>query len=334
MNSMVVYDKDEFETIQRVASAMVKSGYFSDTRDVAQGIVKIMAGKELGLPAFASMSGIHIIQNKPVLGSNVIATLVKNDPRYDYRIKQCDDKACVLEWFENGQSVGEAGFTMQEANNAGLTGKDNWKKYTSDMLFARAISRGARRYAPGIFGGSPVYTPDEMGVDTDEEGYIESPSVTISGPEYKAKVATGDAIVEAVRDSSDLLDYLTEDEPKPAKKGNGKFARPMTPEILKEALETKVAELGEYGATDKQRNLLGSLLSQHFQDDTKRYEASKWLFGAASTKQIDGALVKAALDWLKPEKDDGGAYVIDRDAQAELSSVLTVALQAAGQRAL
>ena len=180
----------------------------------------------------------------------------------------------------------------------------------------------------------PVYTPDEMGVDTDEEGYIESPSVTISGPEYKAKVATGDAIVEAVRDSSDLLDYLTEDEPKPAKKGNGKFARPMTPEILKEALETKVAELGEYGATDKQRNLLGSLLSQHFQDDTKRYEASKWLFGAASTKQIDGALVKAALDWLKPEKDDGGAYVIDRDAQAELSSVLTVALQAAGQMAL
>ena len=173
MNDMVMYDKDEFETIQRVASAMVKSGYFSDTRDVAQGIVKIMAGKELGLPAFASMSGIHVIQNKPVLGSNVIATLVKNDPRYDYKIKQRDDKACVLAWYEDGKPVGEAGFIIQEAQAAGLTSKDNWKKYTSDMLFARAISRGARRFAPGIFGGSPVYTPDEMGVDTDEEGYIQ-----------------------------------------------------------------------------------------------------------------------------------------------------------------
>ena len=58
------------------------------------------------------------------------------------------------------------------AQAAGLTGKDNWKKYPSDMLFARAISRGARRFAPGIFGGSPVYTPDEMGADVDEEGNV------------------------------------------------------------------------------------------------------------------------------------------------------------------
>jgi hypothetical protein len=40
------------------------------------------------------------------------------------------------------------------------------------MLFARALTRGARRYAPGIFGGAPIYTPDEMGVDTDEDGHI------------------------------------------------------------------------------------------------------------------------------------------------------------------
>jgi hypothetical protein len=51
------------------------------------------------------------------------------------------------------------------------------------MLFARAISRGARRFAPGIFGGAPVYTPDEMGVDTDEEGFIEGESITIEEPD-------------------------------------------------------------------------------------------------------------------------------------------------------
>jgi hypothetical protein len=180
-----------------IASQMVKSGYFSDVRDVSMAIVKIQAGKELGIPPFAAMTGIHIIQNKPVLGSNVIATLVKNDPRYDYHIKQADDKACILEWYEDGKRVGEAGFTIAEAQGAGLTGKDNWKKYTSDMLFARAISRGARRFAPGIFGGSPVYTPDEMGVDTDEDGYIEAQVVTIEKPvdekpavEYQAEPMT------------------------------------------------------------------------------------------------------------------------------------------------
>jgi hypothetical protein len=162
-----------------------------------------MAGAELGLPPFAAMSGIHVIQGKPTLGSNVIATLVKNDPRYDYRVKQADDKACYLTWYEDGDNVGEAGFTIQEAQAANLTGKDNWKKYTSDMLFARAISRGARRFAPGIFGGSPVYTPDEMGVDTDEEGFIQvdgSPATPEEPEQASEDVQDGEFTETAVTD--------------------------------------------------------------------------------------------------------------------------------------
>ena len=50
------------------------------------------------------------------------------------------------------------------------------------MLFARAMSNGARWYCPGIFGGSPVYTADEMGVDFDEEGYIDAETVTVTEP--------------------------------------------------------------------------------------------------------------------------------------------------------
>lgn len=171
-----------FDTLQRAALALHESGYFKDSINKAQAIVKVMAGAELGLPPFASMSGIHIVQSKPVLGANVIATLVKNDPRYNYKIVECTDKICTIEWFENGQSTGQSSFTMSEAQTAGLTGKDNWKKYPSDMLFARAISRGARRHAPGIFGGSPIYTPEELGVDTDEDGYINTIHEVIDEP--------------------------------------------------------------------------------------------------------------------------------------------------------
>jgi len=188
-NALTIYK--DFDGLQRAAIALQASGYFKDATSQAQAITKVMAGAELGLPPFASMAGIHVINGKPVLGSNVIATLVKNDPRYDYRIKQADDKACVLVWYENGEKVGESSFTIAEAQK--ITTKENnqviklsekatWRFYTSDMLFARAISRGARRFAPGIFGGSPVYTPDEMGVDTDEEGYIEGTSITVEAP--------------------------------------------------------------------------------------------------------------------------------------------------------
>ena len=171
-DQLAVYSK--FDQMEKAAKALQASGYFRDVTTTAQAIVKIMAGAELGLPPFASMTGINIIQGKPVLGANVLATLVKNDPRYNYTVKVCDAKDCELAWFEDGKQVGTSSFTWDEAKAAGLTEKDNWKKYPSDMLFARAISRGARRFAPGIFGGSPVYTPDEMGVDTNEDGMVEA----------------------------------------------------------------------------------------------------------------------------------------------------------------
>jgi hypothetical protein len=171
-NKLAIYN--QYDQMERAAVALQKSGYFKDVVSQAQAIVKVMAGAELGLPPFASMSGIFIIQGKPVLGANILATLVKNDPRYDYKVKICTHLICTLTWFEDGKQVGESTFTIEEAKTAGLTDKDNWRKFPSDMLFARAISRGARRFAPGIFGGSPVYTPDEMGVDVNEEGMIDA----------------------------------------------------------------------------------------------------------------------------------------------------------------
>lgn len=197
MESKALAIYTQFDSIQKAAIALCNSGYFRDVTTQAQAIVKVMAGAELGLPPFASMSGIHIIQGKPVLGANVIATLVKNDPRYDYRVKVCDAKDCELAWFEDGKQVGTSTFTWDEAKAAGLTDKDNWRKFPSDMLFARAISRGARRFAPGIFGGSPVYTPDEMGVEMNEEGIIEAQATeVVTAPEppktemsYEAAIA-------------------------------------------------------------------------------------------------------------------------------------------------
>jgi len=185
--AVTVYER--MNELSTAATALHASGFFSDVKTQAQAMVKVMAGAEIGLPPFASMSGIHIVQGKPVIGANLVATLVKNDPRYDYRVKQADNKACVLTWYEGGKPVGESSFTWDEATAAGLTSKDNWRKYTSDMLFARALTRGARRYAPGIFGGAPIYTPDEMGVDTDEDGHVIEGQVVTVAPEPLAKPA-------------------------------------------------------------------------------------------------------------------------------------------------
>ena len=80
-NALTVYER--MNELSTAATAMHASGYFGDVKSQAQAMVKVMAGAEIGLPPFASMSGIHIVNGKPTLGANLIATLVKNDPRYD-----------------------------------------------------------------------------------------------------------------------------------------------------------------------------------------------------------------------------------------------------------
>jgi hypothetical protein len=50
-------------------------------------------------------------------------------------------------------------YTIEQGTRAGLTGKDNWRKYPADMLAARCISRLAKRVYPDITQG--CYVPDE-----------------------------------------------------------------------------------------------------------------------------------------------------------------------------
>jgi hypothetical protein len=201
--SNAIVTVEEFEVMTRTATAMVKSGYFKDAREVAQAFVKIQAGAEIGLAPFASMTGIHIIQGKPALSSNVVATLVANDPRYSYRVKEASNTTCAIDWYENGDRVGRSSFSMDEAQAAGLNGKATWKAYPSDMLFARAITRGARRFAPGIFGGSPIYTPDELGADVDEEGNVIEGEIITDTPSDNGQQDAAETVADTVAEDVD-----------------------------------------------------------------------------------------------------------------------------------
>lgn len=159
-----------FDDAERAARAMSASGFFPDSKVAAQAIVKILAGQELGFGPFASMTGVSIIQGKPTIGANLMAAAVKRTGKYNYRVIEMTDNACEIAFFEGGQDIGHSRFTMDDAKKASLNSKDNWTKYPRNMLFARALSNGQRWYAPDVFNGALVYTPDELGQTTDEDG--------------------------------------------------------------------------------------------------------------------------------------------------------------------
>lgn len=156
------------QDVMTLADAFVRSGYFRDASDQAKAVVKIIYGRDLGIGAMAAMNGVHIVEGKPSLSAGLIGALVKRSGKYTYRVAQCDNTGATLEFFERDgatwTNIGLATFDANDAKAAGLVGKQNWNRYASDMMFARALTRGARRYCPDVFLG-PVYVPEELGAD-------------------------------------------------------------------------------------------------------------------------------------------------------------------------
>jgi hypothetical protein len=156
------------ETMQ-LGDLLAQSGFFADSRGAAQAVVKVLAGREIGFGPIASMTGIHVISGRVSISANLMAAAIKRSGRYDYRVREMTAQRCEIEFRErNGDKweiIGSSEFTAQDARAAGTKNMD---KYARNMLFARAMSNGARWYCPDIFGG-PVYTPEEMGATVDGE---------------------------------------------------------------------------------------------------------------------------------------------------------------------
>lgn len=172
------------DDLSRIGNMMAVSGYFQDAKDAAQAAVKVQAGMEMGFGPFASMTGIYIIQGRPSIGANLMASAVKNNPKYDYRVREMTEQVCKIEFFERiegkRESIGVSEFTIAEARKANVKNLD---KFPRNMLFARAMSNGIRWFCPDVFSGNVTYTPEELGAEVDEDGNVTDVPHTDPQPE-------------------------------------------------------------------------------------------------------------------------------------------------------
>lgn len=168
-NTTVSLEINKLEQLMQLAHLLVHSGLYPDIDNVEKAAAIILAGSELGLKPCAALSNLNIIKNKVTMSANLMAQMLKSHPKYDYRIKEHSEKICVIEVLEKTEQqwtvLGEASFSWQEANDAGLTTNpklQNWQKFAKDMLFARTISRAVRQLAPDVVQGLGIYETQEM----------------------------------------------------------------------------------------------------------------------------------------------------------------------------
>ena len=153
------------EAIQ-LAQRMFDSRLFSAYGTPQAVLATVLAGRELGIPAMASLRAFHIIEGKPTMSAGTIQSLVLKSKHAQYF--RCTERTAEKATFvtKRGDDPEMAlTYTIEEGKQAWSKDEVAWKKSgwgrnPADMLVARAASKLARLVYPDVVSG--LYAPEEM----------------------------------------------------------------------------------------------------------------------------------------------------------------------------
>lgn len=208
MSNDLIPSTEEFLAIERISKHAFASKYF-DKLGGLSGIFSIITyAKELGIHPMQALFGG--MQN--VLGKIQVAPVQMNAMirRAGHRIDmiECTDKVCTLKGTRSGtDETATVSYTFEMAKKAGLVkAGGGYEKYAEDMLWARAMSRLARRLFPDVIG--PMYVEGEIEVP-DEEDKKKKPKKTIDidvVPETEETISPETQIVITESEVKEVMD--------------------------------------------------------------------------------------------------------------------------------
>ena len=164
---------EAWNVLREQALVLVRSGFLPHAVNTPEKAISIvMKGRELGVPPMYALSNIAVINGKPTAGAELMLALIYRDHGDEaVRIVESTPERCTIAYRRKSWQEPELfSFSIEDADCAGLLGKDNWRHYPAAMLRARCISAVARLAFPDTIGG--LYTPEELGarVRIAEEG--------------------------------------------------------------------------------------------------------------------------------------------------------------------
>ena len=145
--------------MQEMAKIGVESNFFGIKKPTEALALMLIAQSEGKHPATV-FSQYHVIQGRPALKSDaMLARFQQAGGKVEWHT-HTNEKVSATFIHPQGGSL-TVDWDMQRAKEAGLTGKDNYKKFPRQMLRARVISEAVRAVYPGVLQG--MYTPEEVG---------------------------------------------------------------------------------------------------------------------------------------------------------------------------
>lgn len=148
----------EMNTYSSMAAQAVRSKLYRNYGDTAAVMTMMLSARELGISPMAALNGgLNIIQGKVEISARMMNAMIRRSG-HSINTNKSTDEICELTGKradnDNEETVS---FSLEEAKKAGLVKPSGgWQKFPSDMLYARALSRLARRLFPDVIGCSYV----------------------------------------------------------------------------------------------------------------------------------------------------------------------------------
>lgn len=145
---------------------MALAGVANGPKAAAQASLKIMAGQALGIDPVSAQRGIFFMPSGSIgFMANLVAARIKANPKYDYKVITLTDEVAIITFYDVDKAgkkteAGTEKFTQEDAKRQAT---QNMAKFPKNMLFARAMSNGAKFYCPDVMGDYPIYTEGDAG---------------------------------------------------------------------------------------------------------------------------------------------------------------------------
>jgi hypothetical protein len=199
------------------ASGLVKSKASSIAQKEADAFFISMYGYELGFPPMTALQLIYAVDGKPTLSAQGMVSLLR---RHGFSVELPDpgtvkDSATVKVRRPGGEWRAYT-YTLDMASKAGLTGKDNWRKYPAEMLIWRAAATGCRMEGGDATAG--LYMIEEMNPDAEIDPV--DGSLIVSGSATKVEWPTAALVTELVNKAMAAFNISREEVARYAGVGN------------------------------------------------------------------------------------------------------------------
>lgn len=151
--SLSMPNQNELLVYESLSKTLSQSSFFKKYAPADITLMFLVAHDLKLPPSIILAKGVNIIQGNVELSARTMNMLIRR-AGHQIKIVRCTDVECVI-WGKRSDTHEEmeVRYTLDDARKAGLIrANGGWDKNPSDMCFARAISRLARRLFPDCIG--------------------------------------------------------------------------------------------------------------------------------------------------------------------------------------